>query len=163
MRYPSKERLFELFEVNVASGTFLRRLPRGGRKAGEAVGCPDKNGYTKIRVDDVLYNRHILVWIVATGSPPTKDIDHINTDKHDDRFENLRLASKIQNGANRSKNKNNTSGLKGVYYDKRAKEWRASLIYDGKRRWVARGPCRAAVHLEYVVAANKLHGEFARA
>src|SRR4051812_22882030 len=61
--------------------------------------------------------------------------DHINRDIHDNRRENLRVATRSQNGANRKVMSNNTSGFRGVIYLPKLegkKPWRAQPKKDGK-------------------------------
>lgn len=65
--------------------------------------------------------------------PKGKIIDHINHDRLDNRKENLRICSIKENLRNRTKNKNNTSGYKGVSWNKIAKKWVSYIRVDGKR------------------------------
>jgi len=58
---------------------------------------------------------------------PDFHIDHINHNPSDNRVENLRLVSREQNQANTKLRIDNTSGVKGVYYDKRHNRWMAYL------------------------------------
>lgn len=61
--------------------------------------------------------------------PPKQgfDIDHINRNKLDNRRENLRYATRAENIYNMPEKKNNTSGHKGVSWDKQHKKWRAYI------------------------------------
>lgn len=59
-----------------------------------------------------------------TGEWPERDIDHINRDGLDNRWSNLRLATKSQNMRNHGLFKTNTSGMTGVHWDRCAKKWR---------------------------------------
>ena len=56
-------------------------------------------------------------------------VDHINNDKSDNKVTNLRFATHKENGQNRQINKNNTSGVKGVY--KSGNKWRSQIKIDG--------------------------------
>lgn len=59
-------------------------------------------------------------------------IDHINGNRADNSWKNLRLASKTENGTNRGKSKNNTSGFKGIHIEKGNRpRVLASFIYEG--------------------------------
>ena len=71
---------------------------------------------------------HRLIMDVVDTTYPI--IDHINNDKLDNRKANLRLADKKQNGINRSYNRNNKLGVKGVYFSKREKKYRAHISKD---------------------------------
>src|SRR5690606_10757375 len=59
-------------------------------------------------------------------------IDHINRDGCDNRRENLRIATARENSLNRGLFKNNTSGYRGVYLDRRVDKWDARSRVDGK-------------------------------
>lgn len=61
-----------------------------------------------------------------------KYIDHINRNKLDNRRSNLRKVTSQQNSMNKNKQKNNTSGISGVFFDKNRNKWVASLTYNGK-------------------------------
>src|SRR4051812_29719554 len=56
----------------------------------------------KIRVATLLFPRSKLVWILHNGGPYPKILDHINRNQLDDRIENLRSATNIQNCQNQS-------------------------------------------------------------
>ena len=58
------------------------------------------------------------------------EIDHINGNSLDNRKSNLRIATKSQNQANTNKRVNNSSGYKGVSWNKVAKKWHVQIIKD---------------------------------
>src|SRR4051812_1085602 len=60
-------------------------------------------------------------------------VDHENLDGHDNRKFNLRVATKSQNAANSKKRSDNTSGYKGVSYDKRRNKWSSDIQANGIR------------------------------
>lgn len=57
---------------------------------------------------------HRVIWAVVYGSWPESWLDHIDHNKRNNKVENLRLATPLQNGQNLSKYKTNTSGRSGV-------------------------------------------------
>lgn len=63
---------------------------------------------------------------------PKIQVDHINGNRLDNRKENLRLCTNQENSFNKYKNSNNTSGFKGVYFDRRDSKWRSSIQFNGK-------------------------------
>lgn len=98
-------------------------------------------GYTKESEGYLIYRHpkfgefkvHRLAWWYTYGEDPGESlIDHKNCDGFDNRKSNLRKASHEQNLANQRLSKNNTSGVKGVYWDNTRKKWRARGRYQGK-------------------------------
>jgi len=103
---------------------------------------------------------HTLVWFMETGEW-IKGIDHCDTDKANNRIGNLRLATKIQNGQNRSAPRQNTLGHKGVSWAKRERRWRANI--NANKKYISLGYFRSiddAIEA-YRIAALKYHGEYA--
>jgi hypothetical protein len=66
------------------------------------------------------------------GFPKNKQIDHIDHNRLDNRKCNLRLCTNQENSRNKGLNLNNTSGVKGVYFDKQLKKWRARITINYK-------------------------------
>ncbi len=64
------------------------------------------------------------------------EVDHINRDVMDNRRENLRYVTSSQNGMNRGMMKSNTSGYRGVTWDKKTEKWRARIGLNGKQIWL---------------------------
>lgn len=87
--------------------------------------------------------------------------------KHNNVWSNLRLATKSQNMANVGLIKSNTSGLKGASRYKAGepygKPWQASIRKDNKQYHLGHFATKEEAHAAYVAAAEKIHGEFARA
>lgn len=81
-------------------------------------------GYVQIKISGKLYHAHRLAWLYVYGYMPEKEIDHINRIRDDNRIANLREATSQLNSLNTGIYKNNTSGSKGIYYNKRAKSGR---------------------------------------
>lgn len=91
-------------------------------------------------------------------APPDKQVDHINGDKLDNRLCNLRLATNSENC--RTKRKANPTGYRGISFKKAINKWQASIMIDGKRKYlgVYETPEQAAE--AYKKAAVELYGEF---
>lgn len=71
-----------------------------------------------------------------TGEWPEQTIDHINNDRADNRWANLRAATYAQNNANTGLRGNNTSGFTGVSYKKQKRLWLAYIGHNGERKFV---------------------------
>jgi hypothetical protein len=133
------------------------------RFAGKKAGTVTPLGYIKIMIDYELILAHRLAWLYVHGEWPSGELDHINMIPGDNRIANLRIANRPQNNANKTKQRNNTSGLKGVSLVKSRGVWQAQLTVKGKSIYLGNFDCPAAAHFAYVVASARLCGEFARA
>jgi hypothetical protein len=89
-------------------------------------------------------------------------IDHINTDKSDDRFSNLREATVSQNGANRLAQRNNRIGIKGVRLSKTGKRFEVSIKMQSKAKFIGSFGSLDEAKAAYEASARNLFGEFAR-
>ena len=130
---------------------------RVGRRAGTTVGI---KGYRTITIKKRRYYEHRVAWYMMTGEDPTGfEIDHINGDKSDNRFCNLRLATSQTNKANCGLTKSNNSGFKGVHA--RGSRWIASITYDNKLIHLGMFKCPKEAAIAYDNKAIELFGEFA--
>lgn len=161
----TREILSQMLKYDPETGVFtwlVKRQP--DIKPGRIAGCvPADSGYRLIRVLQRNYRAHRLAWLYMTGEFPNSQIDHANGDRADNRWKNLRLASQSQNNANAKLRKNNSTGLKGVEIHKQSGKWCARIAFNGTSKYLGIYDCPAAAHFAYLIAADKLHGEFARA
>lgn len=96
------------------------------------------------------------------SAPADMLVDHISGDGLDNRRQNIRLATRAQNGMNRGRPANNTSGFKGVHFEVRTGRWRADIASEGGSKCLGRFPDPEEAYAAYCDAAKELHGEFAR-
>lgn len=136
------------------------RGPGGRIKAGTQAGSFDAYGYRQIGIDGKVYKEHRIIYLLMTGSTP-KQVDHINLNKADNRWINLRDANG-QNRHNVGRSANNTSGFKGVHWVTKAKKWRAQIKLNGKLHYLGLFDVREEAAADYEKAAKELHKEFAR-
>lgn len=139
----------------------LRRIKGGLKKYPSAKAG---NGTLQAWALDRVYYVHHLVWIYHHGLPLPYHIDHVNRNKHDNRIENLRAATKSQNAANAKLRSDNTSGYKGVSFDKTqagVKQWKAKISFKGKSITVGCFETAEKAYVAYKKAAIKYFGEFA--
>lgn len=94
-------------------------------------------------------------------APKGKMVDHINGDKLDNRRVNLRLCTNAENMRNRQKTRFNTSGFKGVYWNKRDKKWQAQIKIFYKQVCVGRFDDVKEAARAYNNAALEAFGAFA--
>lgn len=149
------------FKYNPETGIFTR-LTRPSTRVhiGDVAGCLTPDGYLKIGLDGKRYLSHRLAWLYMTGKFPKYFIDHINMDRSDNRFINLREATQGQNYANSRCRSHSKIGLKGVTTN--GARWQAQIRKDKRRIYLGTYDSPQEAHEAYVVAAHKYHGEFAR-
>ena len=129
------ETLIEILSYNPANGEFVWRsnqtnplFIKVGRRAGDYV----EGEYSDLTIMGRKFRAHRIAWLYMTGRWPRGVVDHVNGVKSDNRWENLREATRGQNAHNRPMNKNNTSGRTGVYFRSDTNKWRAIIRHDGK-------------------------------
>lgn len=152
----------DCFSYSPETGELRWRIGNRRRKAGEVAGCPVslEKGRVTVGFKSRLIRAHILIWAYQTGEWPSGQIDHINQDPSDNRWCNLRLASKSENMRNVSMIKSNTSGYKGVSWSKATGKWRASIKADGQQYHLGVFDTAEEASMAYTEAALKLHGMF---
>jgi hypothetical protein len=131
-------------------------------RVGDVAGNDNGLGYLRVRINKRLYVVHRLAWLYMTGLWPEADIDHINMNRSDNRWENLRQATRTENFGNRRKYKNNTSGVKGAYWSKSKHKYVAGIGVNGRDIYLGLFDCPAAASFAYQIAADQHFGEFAR-
>lgn len=127
------ERLLHLLHYDPISGDFTWMNPQSKKmRRGDRAGCLTGDGYWRIRVDGVAYRAHRLAIFYVTGEMPPEDVDHKSRIRLENRFSNLRNATRQQNTSNRSLTRKNTSGVVGVHYDKNRNKWAARIKVNGR-------------------------------
>lgn len=119
------EKLRELFAFDPDTGEIRRKVQRRRSAAGSIAGTRNAQGYIEIKIDGKTHQAHRLAWLMHYGVPAPEFLDHINRVRDDNRIENLRPATKAENGMNRTALANNKCGVKGCYFVPTAGKWRA--------------------------------------
>jgi hypothetical protein len=102
------------------------------------------------------YRSHRLAWLYITGDWP-RAVDHINGNRCDNRWENLREVDNKTNteNARHARSSNRSCGVLGV--TKRGKRFIAQIKSDGVHRYLGSFHDAASAHLAYVAAKRELH------
>jgi len=93
--------------------------------------------------------------------PVGMQIDHINHDTLNNQRENLRICTPSQNNMNKAKRKDNTSGYKGVCWQKEVKKWQAKIKVNQKQIYLGCYDNKELAYEAYIKACKKYHKEFA--
>jgi hypothetical protein len=115
-----------------------------------AFTATDSSGYRFGAIHDMQCRAHKAIVAIMTGCWPEDSVDHINGDRQDNRWVNLRLASRADNNRNMRRRCDNTSGFAGVTWNKRRAKWSAYIRSGG--RYVSLGDHE---RLEDAAAARK--------
>jgi hypothetical protein len=126
-------------------------------KIGDRAGTPNEKGYIIIQINGKLYRAHRLAWLYVHGYLPTKQIDHKNGIKDDNRIDNLREATNSENHQNKGKRKDNTSGFTGVTFHKPTGKWLAQIGIGGKKHFLGLFNTREEARDAYLKAKSELH------
>jgi hypothetical protein len=103
-----------------------------------------------------------LMHRVINKTPADKHTDHKNGNKLDNRRFNLRTATPSQNLGNHGIRINNTSGFKGVSFDKTRGLWFAKITINRKQIPLGRFVSAELAHVAYCSAAHLYFKNFAR-
>lgn len=144
------------------SGYFLWKIsPRYKVQVGDRAGSLDSGtGYWRLRYQGKSYKASRMAWFYMTGTWPNDQIDHINGDKLDDSFRNLREATNSENCRNRGLRKDNKLKTKGVYWRKGGF---IAQVVAGNLHTSKMCKTLEEAKLFYEAESLRLHGDFARA
>lgn len=160
-----RDRLWDTFNYDPESGVLVwKNRPRrmfkntqawlsaNTRLAGKQVKSLHNSGYLTVRFEYKALLVHRVIWCMVHGDFPQDgfELDHINGDRTDNRFINLRLVDRTANCQNMGLRSDNASGHVGVYWHRRASKWCAIIKADKKRYHLG-----LYSELEFAVAARK--------
>ena len=148
---PSQEYLRYNFYYNPETGKMYARFNKIHRKIGDEGTFRTTDGYLHFSIDNKKCLVHRLIYVYQTGIDPQGfDVDHKDRDKSNNKWENLRLATRPQNQRNRV----------GKGYHKVGKKWKAYIKTDYKMKYLGYYETEQEASDAYIQAKNELHGEF---
>lgn len=113
---------------------YWRYSPKYDVFKGNEAGCIRLDGYWEICLDNIRYLRHRVIYYLHTSEWPAL-IDHIDRDISNDRFENLRPASRSLNGHNSTVWSGQTP-YRGVSLNKRYQKFEAYIRINKRRKFL---------------------------
>lgn len=134
----SHQRLLEVLDYCPDTGVFRWKIARGRAGRGTVAGrkswdnTKKRRARLQIQIDGQLHAAHRLAWFYMLGQWPSNELDHKNQDPLDNRWCNLREASRTENQYNLPRRSDNTSGVPGVRWHSFAQKWNARIHADGQ-------------------------------
>lgn len=132
--------LRECFEYNPMTGDFIWKVrPRdhfittrawkiwNSRFSGKVSGGITLDGYRMLGLNGIATFAHRVAWVFMTGRLPEQEIDHVDHNRTNNAWANLRAVTRGENCKNQTISKKNTSGMTGVSWSKTHKNWRADV------------------------------------
>jgi hypothetical protein len=146
------------YDPNTGIWTWLSTLNKWQVKGCEAGHI--HHGYVRFNIEGKRYYSHQLAFLYMTGVWPNPHPDHKDTNRSNNKWNNLRLATRRQNIANCCLN--GPSGYRGVSFIKTICRWRARITTEsGKRLVLGDFSSKENAALAYNFAALEHFGEFA--
>ncbi|MFA5925241.1 MAG: HNH endonuclease [Methylococcaceae bacterium] len=127
------------------------------KKAGGIAG----RGYINVLVKNYRFRAHRIIWKLVTGNEPIDEIDHIDTNMINNRFNNLREASHQENACNAPLSRRNKSGIKGCSFDKKSGLYQVDIQVNKVKHYLGRYQTAEEAHSVYCAAAIRLHKSYA--
>ena len=157
----TQARLQELLQYEEETGIFRWKFDRSSNaRSGDVAGTLCR-GYIQISIDDRLYKGHRLAFLYMLGRWPDPEADHEDLDRSNNRWKNLREATRSQNLANKRVRGDNKLGTKGVH--RRASgRYGVQVSMFGKTKHIGVYDTPELAAWMYGVVAEALFGEFAR-
>lgn len=151
------ERIRAALVYNPKTGVFYRIGGVQPSRFGPAYLRPNVNGYLYVAVGGKEYLAHRVAWLLMAGYWPEHEIDHKNRIRTDNRWKNLRAATRTDNLAN--SRRPSASGLRGAYL--RGRRFHSQIVRGGKQIFLGSFATAEEANAAYLRAAKTVHGEFA--
>jgi hypothetical protein len=156
-----------LFDYDPETGLLTWKFSSAQIKQGSEVGTNSSTPksctkYRAVRLFGLNYKIHRIIWLMQTGEYPKGDIDHIDGNGLNNKWENLRDVTHSQNLMNAAVRSDSTTGYKGVSYDKARERWYAYINIDGKRKMLGRHRTLQEAVTARSNAEKELFGEYSR-
>lgn len=155
MKSLSQDRLLSLLSYDKTSGAFKWI---SGTRENLIAGTIGKAGYIQIKVDGKIFLAHRLAFLAVNGAIPSDEIDHVNGERDDNRWSNLRAVSRRMNAENlRASHRDNKTGHLGVSWSKDHKKFHARIRSGSKQIHLGYFDSSEVAHQKYLSAKRELH------
>lgn len=159
----SQELLQTILDYSPVEGTLVwKQVVHSACKLGASALATNPKYYPKIQLGGKRYPTHKIVYMLVTGAYPVGEIDHVDTDILNIKWDNLRPASRSEQNCNKRRYKNNTSGVKGVTFEPITGKWRAGIRLNNKTHNLGLFSNLEEAKEKITIYRNNLHKEFAR-
>lgn len=158
----TQETLRHRLLYNPDTGIFSWRDVPENKFPGKITGTICCYGYQVIQIDNVQYRGARLAWLYMTGEWPAEHIDHRDGNEGNDAWSNLRAATRSQNMCNSKLRADNSSGARGVSWNKRKQKWHVRVNVNGRLHHCGYFDDFEEAKLVRDMKAKTLHGAFAR-
>lgn len=156
----SQDLLHELFEYREGKLFWKKVTSSRSDVIGKEVGCTNALGYRITKIGKKNYLVHRLIYAMFYGQFPNV-LDHIDGNPLNNKIENLRPATMLQNSYNQKRYKNNKTGVKGVNFNKQCGKYSARCQVNKKQNWLGFFPSLELAEQAVKAFRAKHHGEFA--
>lgn len=128
----SQKRLKALVSYDTVTGIFKRKRAYKNNRVGvgQQVGSVSGNGYLLVMINGKSYTQHRLAFLYMEGYFPEHGVDHINGVRTDNRWCNLRHATRFCNMQNKKPHKDSSSKMKGVSWITKTKVWKSQVCLN---------------------------------
>jgi len=149
----TKSELFENVTYNPDTGLFTRlRKTAHNAVIGKPIGTVAKNGYVVIRIGNKLYYAHRLAWLYMTGEFPKYTVDHINRNRTDNKWGNLRDVDGATNAQN-------TAHGRGRHFHKPSGRFKSSICVNYKQVHLGYYSTADGAEHAYLAAKQRYHNQ----
>ncbi len=155
------EEVMGLLNYDPETGIFTRKVRSSNAPAGAIAGSLSLTGYLTIGVKGKNLYAHRLAFLIMTGEWPSCEVDHIDGDRRNNSWSNLRAVTHAQNVRNNPGwRRKKVSIATGVRW--RKGKWDARIMYDGDEHWLGRHETLLDAVAARKRAERSLFGEYAR-
>jgi len=125
------KKAIELYDYCPNTGIVRSKVKRRQAEVGTILGSPHGKGYLTVWYINRNYFLHRVIWLLVTGNWPRQEIDHIDGNRSNNSWANLREASTFVNTKNQKMRESNSSGVIGVSRSSSvSKPWRATIVVN---------------------------------